>query len=410
MLKKFLSTKRLIWVFSGLLILALVPAIILAHPGRAAQASGGGGGSPTASIFPTQGGPGTAINVLGFNYPPSATVNIFFQTKSNGVITVTADQSGFFSSFLTAPETYTPGVRYFIHVNSLTFSEQVLFTFTKPNISVFSQGQFQQLTFGAPAGAQGSGFAANETVDLTWNFGSLGSMKGGIAATDSSGFFFSNFTMPSIPFGVQTQLTAHGRISNLSASTRVVEIPALYANPSQGVIGTTVNLSGGGFGSNETVKILFQGTVVGFRQTGLSGAFKDSFVVPSTAVIGFQNNGIIASGKTSGVAASAFFTVEPNVSISPNSGPGGTLITVRGSHFTPNGFVEILWVSPGGGSGSGGSGGGTQFLSEVNTTAHGTFSTTVTAPFGLIPGLKYFVLVIDGPTGASNQARFTATP
>lgn len=408
MVKKFLPAKRLIWLFSGLLILALVPAIILVHPGRGVHASGGGGGgSPVANIFPTQGGPGTVINVNGYNYPPNSTVTVYFQTKTNGVVKAGTDQYGFFSTFVTATEFYTPGVHYYVHVNSPALFEQVLFTFSKPGVSIYSQGQFQQLTFGAPAGVRGTGFAANETVDFTWNFGLLGSMKGGIAATDASGFFFSNFTMPSIPFGAQTQLIAHGRISNLSASANVKEIPALYDNPSHGVVGTTVNLSGGGFGSNEIVKILFQGTVMGYSHTGLSGAFTDSFIVPSTAMIGYQNNGIIASGKTSGVAASTFFSVEPNISISPNSGPGGTLISVRGSHFTPNGFVEIMWVFPGFG-GSGGSGGGNQFLTQVNTTAHGTFSAQVYAPFGLIPGQKYFVQVIDGPTNASNQAAFKA--
>ena len=73
MLKKFLSAKRLIWLFSALLILAIVPAVILAHPGRAAHASGGGGGggSPSANIYPTQGGPGTVINVNGYYAQPS---------------------------------------------------------------------------------------------------------------------------------------------------------------------------------------------------------------------------------------------------------------------------------------------------------------------------------------------------
>jgi hypothetical protein len=237
-------------------------------------------------------------------------------------------------------------------------------------------------------------------------FRPLGTMKAGVAAADSSGFFFFNFIMPSIPFGVQTHLTAHGRISGLSASTLVSETPALYDNPTQGVIGTTVNLNGGGFGSGENVKILFQGSQVATAHTSLKGAFTASFVVPGTAAIGFQNNGIVAVGKTSGKAASAFFTVEPNVSISPNSGSSGTLITVRGSHFTPNGFVEILWVFPNGGSG--GSSGGGQFIASVRVSSRGSFNTTIFAPQGLVSGVKYFVLVIDDSTGASNQARFLA--
>lgn len=411
MKKSFLSPKHFIWLFSGLLILALVPTIILTHPGRAAHASGGGGGgggSPTANIFPTQGGPGTVINVNGFNYPPNVTVTVFFQSKSNGTVTAVTDQGGFFSAFVTAPASYTPGTRYYVHVNSTALFEQVLFTFTKPSISVFSTvGYQQQPVFGAQAAVNGGGFSASETVDLTWDFGTLGTMKAGIAATDASGFFFSNFVMPSLPFGVQAHLVAHGRISGLSASILVNETPAIYASPTQGIVGTAVNLNGGGFGSNENVKILFQNSVIANAHTNAKGFFTSSFVVPTTANIGYQNNGIIASGKTSGVAASTFFNVEPNVSITPNTGTGGTPITVHGAHFTPNNYVEILWVFPNGG-GSGGSGGNTQFIGTANVSARGTFSTTITAPLGLISGQKYYVLVIDAQSGGSNQVAFKA--
>jgi hypothetical protein len=411
MLQKIFPNKRASILFiSGLLVLLLVPALLIVHPGAPAKASGGGGcyigQSPSVSIYPTTASPGSTISVNGNCFATNATVKVFFQTTSNGVVTVVTDPIfGSFFTQLTIPSTYVKGTRYFVHVNSNTFSVKVLFTFIKPSLSVSSQ-YGQQPTFGEPANASGSGFAANEAIDLTWDFGTLGTMKAGVAAADSSGFFFSNFTMPSIPFGVQTHLDAHGRISLLSASTLVSEAPALFDSPTQGVIGTTVNLNGGGYGSGENVKILFQGKQVAITHTNIKGAFTASFVVPSTATIGFQNNGIVAVGKTSGIAASAFFVVEPNVYISPNSGFSGTLITVRGSHFTPNGFAEILWVFPNGGSG--GSGGGDQFISDVGVSSHGTFNTTISAPSGLVSGVKYFVLVIDGPTSASNQARFLA--
>jgi hypothetical protein len=219
---------------------------------------------------------------------------------------------------MTIPSTYTPGVHYFVHINSATYRVQALFTFTKPSVSV--SGEYgPKPIFGQPAFARGSGFAANEAVDLTWDLGALGTVKAGVAAADVGGSFFSTFTMPSIPFGVQAHLLAHGRISGLSAST---------------------------------------------------------------------------------------FIVQPNVSISPNSGYSGTPITVRGRHFTLNGFAEVLWVFPNGGSG--GSSGGGQFITAVRVSSHGTFNTTIFAPQGLISGVKYYVQVIDGPTGASNQSRFLA--
>lgn len=83
------------------------------------------------------------------------------------------------------------------------------------------------------------------------------------------------------------------------------------------------------------MKILFQNTVVAHAHTGPKGNFTASFVVPTNAQIGFQNNGIVASGKTSGIAASAFFSVEPNVYITPRIGTNGTLITVEAATSHP---------------------------------------------------------------------------
>ncbi len=410
MLQRIFPRKWALMLFiSGLLVLLLIPAVVFVHPGTAARASGGGGGgTPVVNIFPTTASPGTQINVTGFNYPTNVTVKIFFQTISNGVVTVVTDQGGFFFTPLTIPSAApVPGTKYFVHVNSSTFSAKILFTFTKPSISVF--GEFgQEPAFGSPAQVNGSGFAANETVDLTWDFGTvLGQKKAGVAASDNSGSFFTTLNMPSIPFGIHAQLIATGLISHVIASTLVNETPAVIPSPNAGTIGTTVSLTGGGFGSNEGVKILFQGKLVASPGTNVNGAFKASFIVPDTAKIGFQFNDIVASGKTSGVGASATFVVEPNLSISPNQGSSGTLIKVRGSHFTPNGSATILWIFPGTG-GSGGSGGGQLFLANVPVSANGTFNVTITAPGGLVAGQTNFVLAIDDPTGGSNQVKFFA--
>jgi len=284
----------------------------------------------------------------------------------------------------------------------------MLFTFTRPSLSLFGSGyDGGSLTFGSLVLVNGSGFAANETVDLVWNDSVSGMMKAGIAGTDSSGNLNTSLNMPSFPFGSQLQLVATGRISGVTASALAHETPAIIPNPASGTIGITVTLNGGSFGGNEGVKILFQGTLMAHAYTNAKGFFTTSFIVPSTAKIGFGYNDILASGKTSGVAANATFSVKPNLSISPNTGPSGTLITVKGGHFTPSGSVEILWVFSNGG-GSGGSGGNTLFLTRAQASAHGTFTVTVSAPGGLIPGQIYYVQAIDDQTGGSNQVKFHA--
>jgi len=411
MLPKMFPNKRTMMLFvSGLLVLLLVPALLIIRPGSTAKASGGGGGctggTPTVFIYPTTSSPGTSINVSGSCYPTNTAVKIFFQNPANGVVTSVTDQGGFFNSQLAIPSTYVQGSRYFVHVNTNTFSVKVLFTFTKPSLSVFGGGYNGSLfTFGSLVLVNGRGFAANETVDLVWNDSVSGPMKPIIAGADSSGNVNTTLTLPSFPNGSQLQLVATGRVSGVTASALVHETPGVIPNPTAGVIGTTVTLNGGGFGNNENVKIVFQNNVVAKAFTNAMGAFKTSFVVPSTAKPGFGYNAIVASGQTSGAAANASFTVEPNLSISPNQGPAGTFIVVKGSHFTPSGTVTILLISPFLG-GSGGSGGGQTFLAGLTALPNGTFKVTVQIPLGLLPGNNYFIQAIDNQTGGSNQVKF----
>ena len=411
MLQKMFHNKRTTMLFvSGLLLLLLVPALLIIRPGSEAKASGGGGGcfggTPSVIIYPTTSSPGTFINVSGSCYPTNTAVKIFFQTPANGVVTAVTDQGGFFYSQLAIPSTYVQGTRYFVHVNTNTFSVKVLFTFTKPSLSVFGDGyNGSQFTFGSMIIVNGSGFSANETVDLVWKDSVTGTSKPIIAGADSSGSVNTTLTMPSFPNGSQLQLVATGRVSGVTASALVHETPGVFPNPTGGLIGTTVALNGGGFGSHENVKIVFQNAVVAKTFTNAKGAFTTNFVVPSTAKPGFGYNAIVASGQTSGAAANASFAVEPNLSISPNQGPAGTFIVVKGSHFTPSGPVTILLISPFLG-GSGGSGGGQTFLAGFNALPNGTFKVTVQIPLGLLPGNNYFIQAIDNQSGGSNQVKF----
>ena len=411
MLQKMFAKKRTTMLFvSGLLVLFLVPALLIIRPGSEAKASGGGGGcfggTPSINIYPTTSSPGTFINLNGSCYPTNTTVKIFFQNPTNGVVTAVTDQGGFFYSQLAIPSTYVQGTRYFVHVNTNIFSVKVLFTFTRPSLSVFGDGyNGSQFTFGSMVIVNGSGFAANETVDLVWKDSVIGTSKPIIAGADSSGSLNTTLTMPSFPYGSQLQLVATGRVSGVTASTLVHETPGVFPNPTAGVIGKTVILNGGGFGSNENVKIVFQNILVAKTHANGIGVFTTSFVVPSTAKSGFGYNAIVASGQTSGAAANASFAVEPNLSVSPNQGPAGTFIVVKGSHFTPSGPVTILLLSPFLG-GSGGSGGGQTFLAGLTALPNGTFKVTVQIPLGLLPGNNYFIQAIDNQSGGSNQVKF----
>jgi hypothetical protein len=66
--------------------------------------------TPSITISPTSGSPGTSITVIGSNFKLGSTVTIFFDLNTNGVVdpgesvgTATASSTGAFSTTVTAP-------------------------------------------------------------------------------------------------------------------------------------------------------------------------------------------------------------------------------------------------------------------------------------------------------------------
>ena len=70
---------------------------------------------------------------------------------------------------------------------------------------------------------------------------------------------------------------------------------------------TVVAINGSGFGSSETVTIVFDTTSVGTKMTDSTGAFFKQITVPSLALPG--NHTMLVTGRTSGVSAQAVFQV-----------------------------------------------------------------------------------------------------
>lgn len=404
--------RRPLWLLvCGVVVLALIPGFLLVLPRLGAHASGGGpgpgGGTPSLSIQPGTVSPGMTMTVIGFNYPTNAIVRVYFQSKANGVVTTVTDSGGYFYANLTLPKTYTKGVRYYVHADSATFSAQVLVTFNKPTITIGGNYNANP-TYGNSAFMYGGGFAANEAVQVSFNEGTLGIYKLGTFATDSYGYINTNIQQfPSIPAGVKALLSATGTISKLNASTTVRENAALNTNPGSGPVGTSVQVSGGGFGSYEHIKVTFKGTTVGTPITNKWGAFSSLFQVPTNATLtGFYND-VQAVGSKTGTAASTSFMVTPLVYITPNRGPAGTIIAVTGSHFSPNGFVDFFLYSTTYG-GSGGSNGGGQPLGYTYANAKGFFHITFAVPYGLTSGITYYITFVDENSGANTQLKFHA--
>jgi hypothetical protein len=347
--------------------------------------------------------PGTTVNVQGSNFNAGETVNIYFQSPSNGQISAIVGSDGTFTASLTVPRTYKRGISYYIYAVSTTGKDKASaqFLFVQPQVWVADPygGNY----YGQMSGFGGSGFAPGEPVDFYWNYAPGNNVKGGTTLAAADGSIDVSLKMPSIPFDSQINssrgtLIARGRTSGAQATTFVYELADFSINPTNVHPGSQVHINAGGFGSNEQVTISINGTPMSTTTADVYGAFNYVFTIPSTTAIGSIDS--IDLLGISGARASSYVIIEPTFSITPITGSSGSSITVEGNYFTASGNAQVFWYDS------------TTYqqtlLATVVISSAGVVKTTITAPAGLISGTIYEVQIVDESTSVSVQASFIA--
>jgi len=254
----------------------------------------------------------------------------------------------------------------------------------------------------------GQGFAAQETVKITaqntvQTFPTV--LGTATAAADGSFTFTSTMlsapAVPSIvPNGINMYMYATGMASKIKASSSFDALPNVIPTPSSAQIGQTVTLNGGGFGSKETVTLLFQGTQIATAKMGINGAFKATITIPASAQSEGAPCNLCANGNTSGVSVNAALTILPTITMSPQTGPSGTSITVNGDGLYIYDGISIYWLDPTTNTRT--------WLTSFGLNGTNSFQVTVTAPSNLTSGNTYYVQLEDG-YGMIAQLPFQAT-
>ena len=171
-------------------------------------------------------------------------------------------------------------------------------------------------------------------------------------------------------------------------------IPAetLTVDPAESRPGTVVTASGTGFVARENVSITYGGgnTLVSVSADS-AGMWTAAFTVPITSEVGTTSAvGATGSGGTKSKSAD-HKTPSASISVSPDAGRPGTLITVTGTGFKA--FSPVVRMSIGGLTiPSGG----------VNTDENGNFETTATLP-ALAVGTQSLVVGVGGTVAQPNN-------
>ncbi len=107
--------------------------------------------------------------------------------------------------------------------------------------------------------------------------------------------------------------------------------PSIELSSDSGVPGINIAVNGKRFGENAYVDIYYDGTIVATGRTNTTGNFAITITIPE----GYKGSYEVRA-EASGDTAETFFTVEPGLTVSPEKGPVGTDVTVKGQGFAKN--------------------------------------------------------------------------
>jgi LysM repeat protein len=197
-----------------------------------------------------------------------------------------------------------------------------------------------------------------------------------------------------------------GQVLNLPGST-VPGVTSLKITPTSGSAGSTVSVSGGGWGAGSIVRVgpaKSGGDIVSEQQVTANGngVISASVVIPSSAAAGER---WVVKAFIPGVGANATsnqFTVGGSTTsnqlfLSPVFGPAGAVVTVTGSNWPANAVIRLGPARP-----------GSDIASEVQATsnASGAFTAQVTIPASAANGQTWVVrgfIPGAGTEGTSNN-------
>jgi hypothetical protein len=414
--------------------------------------------NPYADANPSSGPAGTSVTVSFGNFPPNTTVNLYLggfagaasvdAANAQVYATTSSDRFGRGSLTFVMPATWPDGAP--IRPGKL------LLLAATPGFGVSAGAEFDLLRAqptvapnpyarvnpssggaGTLVTVQGGGFPANTALNLF--LGGVVSTSAADAAppvasttSDANGNFTATFTMPSVWPGGQPitngKLVILVATSNFGVETSatfdfftVAPNPAVSLNPSAGVAGTIVNVSGTGYPANVNVGVylaaldtsLATGEPVRYAagRTDANGRVNLTLTMPSNWPNGApisQDRVVVTLARTDfSVSASAVFNYlspgptwtptpvptatlppvtppatatpapNPSANLTPRTGGAGTVVTVTGSAFPPN-TTLYAHLAPLGGSG--GTGNEYANYAVVPTNANGDYTMIFAMP------------------------------
>jgi len=382
------------------IILALLVVVIPASPALAAE---------SISVSPTKGVVGDRIRATGGDFTVDEKVYIYFSSQEadtgdriddevtayEHVETDYADAEGDIREYFLVPEQLTDGDdeedvhggTYYIYV---TYSDS-------DRIEAFDEFTVRDIELDpseGPVGTEveisGVGFDTNEDITYIKYDDEEIDIASGDEETDSDGEFTCTIIIPEDLAGAHTILVRDDSGNEAEADFTVK--PEIVVDPTSGLIGDTVTVSGTGFGKSQDVTIYFNDVIMtltsGTADTDYYGSFANlRFTVPAVEPATYEIEVEDEDGNTA--KAEAEFVLPTIAEMSPTTGNIGTEVTVSGSGFVADGIATIKYDD--------------NEVAKAPIDSDGDFSATFSAPVS--EGGEHIVTVSDD----TNSKSFTFT-
>jgi hypothetical protein len=249
--------------------------------------------------------------------------------------------------------------------------------FLTPTVSIDDEyGGSSDAYYGYNMLFDGQNFAANETVNIYWNYQRSGQYIITSSQADAMGSFLAGFLIPST-LGSTVTIAVVGATSHVAIVQTVNNYPTVFANGGTDT-GQSVTVNGGSFGANDTINILFSNKVVATTTSASDGTFSTTFLLPEYP--GVNPDEIEAQDTTANLSATQLYYYSPIVTATPSTVHNGDQITVNGTRFQRYANLFLQWGELG------------QGISLADfVTSDGTGSFTVTTTVQDVPPGSYLI-------------------
>lgn len=368
-----------------ILVLSIILSMVAAFPAVSVHAAG-----EDIDLLPEEGEIGDRIDIEGDRFEAEAYFRIYFSSDKAGdgdnidtevtAYDITgikqANADGKLSTTFTVPdkltdgehEEYVHGGDYYFYVTyhrSTTILDSAKFTVIGGEIEINpEEGQV-----GTEVGISGKRFGISQRIAIEYDNDSI-AIASGDKKTDEDGKFTCTIIIPESTADAHTitAIDVSGNEPGVEFSVK----PKITIDPTSGVTGGVIKVSGTGFNHRDSMTITFDSHRISTRplslDTNAQGSFRGSFVIPYYAIGGIST---ITASDGSLNSAEAELAILADINIEPatsQTSPGyiGMELTIYGTGFVTEAPITITYDK--------------STVATVTADANGHFSTTFTMP------------------------------